>query len=361
MDIHRFNQNVRRGLMANWVYNAAENRHLIADEFRSGKDLDLRGLGTLSSPQPAIVVGSGPSLDQIAPMLPMWKGAIFCSPSHVHILDAVHRHPEYLVAIDSSSDVAQKMSGVEYYKTLLITHPSIDPQVLTAWGNRQKRYFLMKENGEWSDTLPIAYPWIESRIPNFGCVANTCIFIAHSLGYSPIFLAGVEFAFNDGVESFSRPNRIGSNWYKPEEPKKVDASKPWFTTENGVITSNTNIFYKSVFMANWKMFGMKLVTMAPGILKEVPYADPETVIKAQGQMDPDQPYLSQERIAEMVDAYTIPHGMYAHAENGQAGGLEMASLMVEQAKQTSELFKIQHKAAKRWKELPDGSWERKEL
>lgn len=360
MDINDFNQGVRRGLMRNWVYNEHANHGFIRREFHEGHALDMHDLGRLDNPQPAIVIGSGPSLDHIAPLLPQWQGAIFASPSHMRILDAVGRHPEYLVALDSSTDVAEKLSGIEYHRTMLITHPSIDPGVLEMWGKRPKRYFLMQENGEWSDVLPLAYPWIHSRIPNMGCVANSCIYMAHGLGYDPIFLAGVEFAFTDGKESFTRPIKKGNGWYRPGVQEEVDESKSWVFRENGVLTSSTNVFYKSILLANWKMFGMHLVTMAPGIVTELPFADPETVVKAQGQMNPEQGYLSQDEISKRADAYTIPRGMRAMGENGNAEGLEMAGMVESTIKSLAASLKANNKIFSRWKRQDDGTWTRKE-
>lgn len=329
MNLHSFNGGVKTNLIRNWAWNAHINHPRILAEYRSPArhEYDLDRVQKVQG-APAIVIGSGQSLDEALPYLHGWRGAVFASPSHAKILDHAGRLPEWLVAIDTSCDVPDKLDGPEYARTTLITHPSIDPGVLEMW-QWDKKYFLMEDTGEWSDLQSYVFPWIKVRLVNEGCVMNTCISLAWLMGYDPIFLMGADFGFANNKIQGMRMKKRGKYLYWPDPPQESGPPKEIMMEEHGVQTTPTNLFYKNILLANWKMQSVgpgktHIINCSPnGILRELPTAEPKAVIEQQGQGFIES-YPSPRKIAEIVDAYTVPNGMYARIEAGRGAGMEMA-------------------------------------
>jgi len=353
MDVSQFNAGVRQNLIRNWAWNAVVNHSRIRKEFEEGRDLSATTL-QVNKGVPAIVIGSGPSLDKVAPYLRGWQGAIFCSPSHVRILDRYECRPSFVVALDTSNDVAEKLRGPVYSDTTLLTHPSMDPDVFEFW-KWSKRYFLMVENGEWSDLQPYMYPWIDAPLPNSGCVVNNSIHIATMLGYSPIFLMGVDMGFPAGIKAATNFRYRGAYAYWPVAPSTVDP-KDELPQENGIPTTHTQLFYKAILLANWKLLRSFLISCSDGILTEIPYAEPLEVLKKQGQGYGGLK-TTDKQIDTIVDSYTIPRGMYSVRGPHGPMGNELAGQIQEQIRQMEGVLEERKRVFAKWRHGEDG-WAR---
>jgi len=196
-----------QGWYPKWIRNNHWNWQTIYGDFR-------RGLASVKEIQrventPAIIVGSGPSLDDAIPYLGDWEHAIFCGPTNALALEARGIHPNYLHAYDSHHTNAERLKYTwDYSITSLITHPSADPKILKAWKGRRYYFLRMFPEHEYFEyILPMAWSHIykdrgiDVIFPFRGCVVNNEIAIAGYLGYNPLFLVGADFGWKDPAKT----------------------------------------------------------------------------------------------------------------------------------------------------------------
>ena len=94
----KYNDNVRDAWLPIWTRFAARSYHEIEKRFKV-KNCDYNQLP--HGKGPAIILGSGPSLDDTVPYLKDWKGAILCSTSQLAVCEANGIIPTYVVLIDA--------------------------------------------------------------------------------------------------------------------------------------------------------------------------------------------------------------------------------------------------------------------
>ena len=201
-----YNEGVREFWQPNWIRNAAYNAPTLQKIYEQvGPHLDvsrmpLPGLGPDGVPIPAVILGSGPSFDKALPYLKGFPGPLFCSPSHAMALDALKRHPEYMVALDTTTRVLDQIhDNIQWRGTTLLTHPSMCPELFASKWKQPWNMHLFRMFEPDNTFLEMLYdslfPYITARVVNSGCVVNNMILIANSMGFSPIYLVGVDFGY----------------------------------------------------------------------------------------------------------------------------------------------------------------------
>ena len=268
-----------------WIHNAAENYTLIKKDFNNQNAC----LGSVVRPtnKPAIILGAGPSLDDNAELLKDWRGTIF-SPSSVAFVPTYFKHePEYVIGFDSLWRTADQVKGYTWKKATLITHPNVDPLVIKSW-KWKKLYFRRVFPGiEYFEiVLPMMFPMIRLGLRFAGSVANTAVSIAGFLGYNPIFLVGVDYAYYNGVaRAFSYlPTKNG--WRKIE-PRKITDIRPeklknLITYKDDIKTEDSNLSFKGHLLNMWASDNVNLISCSNGIVDEIPHANFKEVVKKQG-------------------------------------------------------------------------------
>ena len=204
--ILKFNDATAKHQARNFSWNEHSNWQRIRDQAHHGPV----AMETLPHAVgiPAVITGSGPTLDGCLERLKDFEGSIFCGASQAYILDAAGIVPAYVVAVDQNVVTADYIKGLEWNRTVLITHPGIDPAVLEAWQG-QIRYFLLPTAEEYErDRVALAYPWIRSRFSSGGALQTASYQIAVRLGYKPIYTAGVDFCFTGGRYRATMQHRI---------------------------------------------------------------------------------------------------------------------------------------------------------
>jgi hypothetical protein len=119
------------------TFNAADNYHLLNSMKEAGRVECLadcpRGDG-----KPALVIGSGSSLESVLPTISKWKGAVFCSTSHGTVLVKYGCKPTYMTAVDPrTAPDDQDEFGVpfgEWDDTQFVAHVSA-PKLFTGFSN----------------------------------------------------------------------------------------------------------------------------------------------------------------------------------------------------------------------------------
>ena len=262
---------------------------------------------------PAMILGSGSSLNKLAPVLKDWKGAIFCSSSQLDWLTYYKVRPTYVTIIDADPTQGFLIDNFDSEGIPLLTHPCIDKYILDHWKG-PIFFFRMNDPGDpwFGDFLPMMFAvineaknWgIHSYVLNSGCVVNTNLAIAQFLGYFPIFLCGVDF----GGLRFENMKLKDGQWVKDPSPP-MDVNYMLSTGNNGVITHKVQIFYKYSLMVLYGLDAPQLISCSDGILSELPRADSVEVVKRQGRGF-ENLYRTPQEIYKVAFEYLFPRGIY---------------------------------------------------
>jgi hypothetical protein len=293
-----------------WVRNAFENYDHIMNEAKS-QHMCISSLGKVKD-RPAVIVGSGPSLDKTAPLLKDWKGAVFACGSNALIPTRWGHQPEYICVFDGGDTLYPKLMGYDWKGSMLLCHPSISPLILKSW-KWEKRYYLMVHYGiQWFDEIqPLAYgdymrfqwqtpPCIMRGIANAGCTSNNAIQLANYLGYGPLFLIGVDLGYPEGKERCTRWVFQDNQW-KDIGPDSYNDRK-LHKADNGVLTTEEQIEYKSAMMAVYKWDKPQLFDCSEGIITELPKLNFQEVVEKNGQGFAEF-YRTDKEIERICDDY----------------------------------------------------------
>jgi len=306
--------------------SSAINWQTIRKAYLEGRARDMNS--EPKSTLPAVIIGSGPSLDHSIKFLKDWKGGIFCSTSHA--LTLIHHgvEPTHIVLLDPFCYWAQ-LKGYDWAKTKtkIILNPGVWPDLVENWPNEMLLYlqnpdrqdsFYMNEQKNmytWREhNDPVKYRsdtfhyMIRTWFPIFACTPAMELLTADFLGYGPLFLCGVDFGYSGGKERFTgwKVDDAG-NWTEhkfPYVPNKND-----IICRNGIPTQDVHLYYKKNFISAWRLMGKPLYSTDHGAMPEVPYVDIEKVVRTQGRVVSPQPpdktnHISEKYLAS-VGAFVI--------------------------------------------------------
>jgi hypothetical protein len=279
--------------------NSAVNYRLITERIAAGTARDV-SQELKKAKEPALIIGSGPSLDNALPLLKDWKGGIFCSTSHALSLMRFGVEPTHIVALDPFCRW-EELEGVDWSKTKtkLIAHPGVWPDLLSNWPNdillyienmghqnpfygTQKRMYSYRVVGENKDYRnPTFVFYIPTEITLFACSPPIQIFFADLLGYGHSFLVGVDFCYSDTKERFTNWTMKDGEWVAHEHPF---VSEPDLVrTSNGKFTKAVHLYYKKNFLTAWRLSKQTVYTTDQGAITELPYIDIQKVVRKQGR------------------------------------------------------------------------------
>ena len=368
------NAGILQRWMPRWVINTFLNHPRIYDEFQR-RDMSVDSLPRARRGEPAVIIGSGPSLDKTAPLLRNWHGKVFSTLSNAIVAARWGHKPDYICNFDAGANFFE-IRNYDWTGSMLVTHPAVDPKVLDAWDGRgwkwNKRYYLMMHLGQqWFDTVgPIVFggtPYYPGEAPvdiriafaNAGCTVNNEIQLANWLGYSPLFLIGVDFGFpgnqmrctgwrwhdhnrewmealeplritrekrwqeyrkaswrmpgeklhrlatakkveQEWREKPAHPQTAG-HWEKIEPPAMSDLRRPLHRANNGVLTTEVQIEYKIAMLTVYGLDKPQLIDCSDGIVTELPKADFEEVVRRNGRGF-EKLFRTRDEIKRVVDA-----------------------------------------------------------
>lgn len=165
------------------------------------KKTPLLKLDRVPEPKPAIVIGSGGSLDYAVPYLKDWEHAIFCSSSHLSTLARYDCYADYFASPDPRGHINELLNLPEdklkilHEKTTFAQCP-IGPYKYTVnWPGRMRWFLIMDPGKDWyANAIAPNFPWIPESLLPFSANAPALIAIAQYLGYAPIYLVGTDFS-----------------------------------------------------------------------------------------------------------------------------------------------------------------------
>jgi hypothetical protein len=192
------------------------------------------------------------------------------------------------------------------------------------------------------------------------------------MGYSPIITLGVDFGFPDNIERAVNFSYRAPYTYTYDPPKIIDpetdrtAGGKKYEYENGVLTTESNKFYKLIALGNWKGGKYTWYDGSNGIINEVPKVDFETVVCNQSvrngkvKIDGLPKYPTKKEIENIVDEYTVPKGMYMHGDGGMIRGMESPENIEGVIKKAKERINFYEPIMKKWHKTENGEWTREE-
>jgi len=274
-----------------WVENSMENYLTIKKEFQT-KD---RCISSLPRPmnRPCMILGSGPSLNKIAPLLKDWKNPIFTSSSSAFTPVKWGRQPEYMCVFDSlwssySHHLMLDNKKVSWEGTTLLTHPHAEPKMIKAWKWNKYYYRRVFPGHEFFEfTFPLMYPQIKVGVRFSGNVVNNALTLAIFMGFNPIIVAGADFGWYDNTDCKAiawKPSKDG--WEKDPKTQMDPKNHVPIVADNGLNTHPEYYGFKGAFLeiyaSNKKT---EIIDCSDGLLEEFPKVSPEEIINTQGWGD----------------------------------------------------------------------------
>jgi hypothetical protein len=203
IDHRQLKENWRRQNFRAEVQNSHQNYRSIQEWHESGRLIDTHDLPKMEEKTPCLVVGSGSSLDDILPHIMEWQGDIICSTSQLSTLTYHGKTPRYCVVVDPrmgptlasvDGELAHPTREEAWGDAFLVTHPGCPPPYLERWPGKIALYGLQDSSEPYYVvTQRIAYEWLKGFFVPMSDAVSCEIALAFSLGYSPVYLIGVDY------------------------------------------------------------------------------------------------------------------------------------------------------------------------
>jgi len=338
-----YNAGTRHKQLIHEEHNSAYNHHAIVSRINTGMAYDL--VHSQKESGACFVIGSGPSLDDAIPYLKNWHGGIICTTSHALTLMYHGIEPSHIMVLDPFS-MWDEISGVDWSatRTKLITHPGAWPDLIENWPNEMLLYRQNMGKAEpfYSGTQHRMYTrregtrdatfhfLITTQLTVFACSPPAQMFAAQILGYSRVYLSGVDFAFHSGKERFTgytvkrpayaiqsaasaQPIAISAEWEKHEHPFVREEGREYIETSNGLLTEKVHIYYKKNMISAWRLSLMDVYTTDHGAITEIPYVPINEALEG---LPGKRKQFPQKKIKEVADDYMAQVGVYAIESSG---------------------------------------------
>jgi len=314
---------------ANWQY--------ITQEFVDGRAKDMQVLADKCR-GPALLFGSGPSMDDLMPMIHDFKGSVCCSTSQATTLLYYGKSPDLIVQLDAQTRLDELIAPTWSKNTILCLNPGCHPDIVQAWKGPKLYYRPIDPSREFYNMiLPMAYPQITTQLLLFSCSPAAQLGILRNLGYNPIFLVGLDMGFPKnksrftwwhwrefGAEIHNGKYKTGGWRWIPDPPTAMP--EEFIRSKNGVLTDRTNLFFKrSIFavtlLETHRPEAPQVIYASKGIFTEFPIVDGREVIAKQGQGF-EKLYRTAEETRNVCERYLATQSMYVvefDAGGGQKG------------------------------------------
>lgn len=271
------------------------NHHNFMQALEEGRATDMNDLPHQKE-KCALIVGSGPTLNKVLPVIKDWPGDVICSTSHAPTILYWGREPEYVMCLDPDSHPGelQVPNGWKDRKSCLVMHPGVNPEVIKCWDGKlaffrklqpQTPFYDNAQKVGYSTLGPkdgyryqgqLGESLIKSLIPMLACVVPAQIVLAHRLGYKQAILVGADFSYPGNITRFTSQIWDGKQWNEniPPAPAVYHESSAEALIEtdlDGLTSCPMMCFYAHQTVIAWRITGMNLVNAFPeGMLRMFP-------------------------------------------------------------------------------------------
>ena len=267
--------------------------------------------------QPILIIGSGPTFDDMATLLKDWEGDIMASTSQAATCCYLGKEPTYIMALDPNSFIDEmKVDTWEGRKSILILHPGVTPNLVEEWKGPMYLFRKLQPQTPFYDNeQKIAYSalgekninvdgktgntwgfdsdiFIKSQIPMLACVLSAQICAAKQLGYGRQYLIGADLGMPNNKARFTSWSYDKNEWKESksslDEFLKFTTARgnqdPIFKAQNGTPTTAMFVFYAHQIVTAWRITEADIVSASDkGIISIFPTTTAAEIIRKQGQ------------------------------------------------------------------------------
>jgi hypothetical protein len=251
---------------------------------------------------PAVICGSGPSLDENIERLRWWKGGILCSESQAITLRRYGVDPAYIVAFDGLNrwgEALEHVDGWNYDATTLVLNVAIEVEFMKNWRGDLIYYRNWDPSVDFYDSvLRNSYDFIGVEVLPFACSLAATLSIASYMGYGPIYLMGADFGWKTGG-----PNRFTQWEYHDGWQSRGAGSEDGEIQIGEYSTSEMQLYYRNAFLSVAWLEAADLWTFGGGLLDGlVPIADASRVFAGDWNVEREAPETIRERLSIFLAA-----------------------------------------------------------
>jgi len=267
-----------------WIENAALNYPNITERENDG-GCSVGNIKKVAA-TPAIVLGSGASLETARDCLKDWQGGLFAGPTNALIAKMYGREPDYICAYDALAGRSEILRSKWFTRSELITHPNVEPRVLSQWHRKAWLFRRTFDGHPYFDyILPLMFPMLEVGFRHRGNTSNNAIIAARYLGYSPIFMLGVDLGWKD-------PAKTRADYWSYDKSGKLIAVKAAAESDldfeivedvNGARYPRHERDFKAHLLSMWVNGPLELYDCSDGRVTEFPKVDIRDVIRMKGR------------------------------------------------------------------------------
>ena len=337
MDIDLDNYGTLTVWIQNWMNNMRLCAPLVTEDFAK-RDSNAYMFEDYIERKPerpdlAVVLGSGPSLNESAKLLKDFPGYIFAGPTNASIAARYGAVPHAIIAIDSGSSTSMQMAVAPFDRlgSWLITNPSIDYDAAASFKKRLWFCSLIQMGGSAQHPFNLFQKMLFSPVVAWmyqaGCVVNAALLFLHMLSvkreryFKRIFLLGTDFCYRKNAsrcKSFTY--REDGTWYQRDvmNPSDRILTRARLTrSRNGLVTDEAMLGYKRSLLTIWQIAYLRLYDGSDGILTEIPKADFNALTRTQDWDSGVEDY-SDEFVTKTLQDYLNDTG-YDGKKSGNEG------------------------------------------
>ena len=220
-------------------------------------------------PDLAIIVGSGPSLDDYLPLMRSWPGFVIASATNATALMAHGVVPHYVLAVDASPELAIYLENIAQTPGAssinLLLPITVDPEAASAWPYRRFWHLDFIQAGKglnnpFNSFQCLLFPFVQHYVVQAGNVVNCASMLPMLWGSVGLFDIKKVFLF--GVDGGPLGNRSRVRRYKYDptdftfsvfDPPSISAmrSSPEKMSANGILTEEGQLGYKRSLLTVW--------------------------------------------------------------------------------------------------------------
>jgi hypothetical protein len=277
-----------------------------------GKIVDPKG--------PAIITGSGPSLDSLDGVIDKWGGAVFCSMGNqVSTVVKYGGKPTHILNFDSQLAMDEVVDLPIKKDVKILTHPGIHPEVNAYFKNNQMywyRVYTPNDPGV-SKLVRVAYDFIHPTHFPFSCAISGQTAFAHYMGYDPLIFVGCDYAFTETQARFTewtckkKGRKLQWSVNQPRTPEEDSKNVPLMQTKMGKLTHYIHQFYAKTTMGVYWLDGPNIIDCSDGLLNGLlPKHRIQDVVASQGRSIPETDLMTQDQIREHIGPWLAKKGAF---------------------------------------------------
>lgn len=246
-EIDRRNEKILAGWEHIWAQNTAVNYTKKTEKKLFGADSQLNNLWRKHAGRPALVTGSGPSLEvSLEKLGGRFPGVVICTNSNLSACLRWGLRPDYVHIFDGKYK-PDRLEGVPIEGLEMIGCTSLHPEILEWWAGQGRVWlFNMFDPQSFFFQKIIWYYFQCDALPTSGSVAPNALRLAAYLGCNPIIFAGLDLGFTYGKYRVGQYRFENGRWEPKKDKVDISINKQPLAFEAGCPTwKQTGILYKT--------------------------------------------------------------------------------------------------------------------